>query len=210
MLKFLQILWFVYLANAIEQAMSRIGLIQNVNDYVDIDKNLPNGANMGGITQNVIYGKWEDVAAWPTEPTSPATVEAAALWTGDVVMKPGKRAFNFYVTDDTGEFKINLVGETDGKSITNELTIFNPGLKKKILGFMAAAKNDNLFFIVQDNEGQYYLMGDAKRPATFTSGEAGTGKETAARKGVTLTFTYKTNAVRVYAGDVTGMLEISA
>jgi hypothetical protein len=44
----------------------------------------------------------------------------------------------------------------------------------------------------------------------MTGAEVGTGKATADRKGASLTFTYKTATARVYTGDVTGILEISA
>lgn len=166
---------------------------------------------MGGLTQTVIFGLWDDVAAWPTAPVAPADVEANAAWVGDLVMKAGKKAFTFYSTDDTSELQMNPVGETDGVSFEMVLTMFNPGLKKKILGFLAAAKNENLFFIAQDNEGQYYLLGDAKRAAKMRAeGGVGTGRATADRKGATVTFVFKTNTPRVYAGDVTGLLEVAS
>lgn len=175
-------------------------------DFVNIDKNLPNGENMGGLVQTVIFGLWEDVDTWPTAPVAPATVEAYGEWVGDLVMKAGKNAFTFYSTDDTSELKINPVGEQDGISFEEELTIFNPGLKKKLLGFISAAKNENLFFIAQDSEGQYYLLGDAKRAAHMTAGEVGTGKASSDRKGASLTFKFKTNTPRAYIGDVTTLL----
>lgn len=175
-------------------------------DFVNIDKNLTNGENMGGLVQTCIFGLWEDVATWPAAPVNPLTVEANGEWTGDLVMKAGKNAFTFYSTDDTSEYKINPVGEQDGMSFEQELTIFNPGLKKKLLGFISAAKNENLFFIVQDSEGQYYLIGDAKRAAHMVSGEVGTGKASSDRKGASLTFKHKTNTPRVYTGDVTVLL----
>lgn len=175
-------------------------------DFVNIDKNLPNGNNMGGLAQTCIFGLWADVAAWPTAPVAPATVEADGQWVGDVVMKAAKNAFTFYSTDDTSELKINPVGEQDGMSYEMELTIFNPGLKKKLLGFISAAKNENLFFIVQDSEGQYILLGDSLRAAHMTAGEVGTGKTSSDRKGASLTFKFKTNTPRIYAGDVTALL----
>lgn len=180
-------------------------------DFVNIDKNLPNGENMGGLAQTVIFGLWSDVAAWPTPPVTPADIEAYAEWVGDVVMKAGKKAFTFYSTDDTSELQVNMVGETDGLSFEMVLNVFNPGLKKKILGFIAAAKNENLFLICQDNEGQYYLLGDSLRAAKMRAGEGiGTGKATGDRKGANLTFIFKTNIPRVYAGDVSGLLEVAS
>jgi hypothetical protein len=77
-------------------------------------------------------------------------------------------------------------------------------MQKKILGFINAAKNDNLVFIVSDAEGQLYLMGDATRPAVYQGSPdgGGTGKETAARKGMSAEFTYKTPNVYVYNGAI--------
>jgi hypothetical protein len=175
-------------------------------DFVDLTKNLPNGENMGGLMQDLIFGLWDDVAAWPTAPVAPADVEANAVWVGDVVMKAGKRAFSFYSTDDTSELKFPLVGETDGKSFEQVLSVFHPGLRKKILGFVAAAKNEKLFFIARNSDGQYFLLGDSLRPAFVRSGEMGTGKATADRKGATLEIVHKTNTVREYAGDVTTLI----
>lgn len=173
-------------------------------EFTDINKNLPNGENMGGIVQKVYYGFHADVAGWPTKPTSPATVEENGVLTGDLTMKEGKRMFELYITDDTGEFNIESVGDVDGKSFVEHLTFFHPGLQKKILGFINAAKNDNLVFIVTDAEGQMYLMGDSMRPAVYQGAPDGngTGKETSARKGMSAEFTYKTPNAYVYAGSV--------
>lgn len=173
-------------------------------EFTDIFKNLPNGENMGGLQQVVFFGFWKDVATWPTKPSNPATIEENGVLTGDIAMLPGKRMFEMYITDDTGEFNIESVGEVDGKSYVLHLLLFQPGLQKKVLGFINAIKNDNLFFIVTDAEGQRYLMGDQLRPAVFVGAPdgGGTGRETAARKGMSMEFTYKTGNVYVYEGTV--------
>ncbi len=173
-------------------------------EFTDINKNLTNGQNMGGIAQKVWYAWWDDVLTFPTKPTSPADVEANATLTGDIVMKAGKRMFELYLTDDTGEFEIETVGELDGKSFVTHLRLFHPGLKKKILGFMSAIKNENLVFIVQDNDDQYYLMGDAVRPAIFNGSpdSNGTSRETAGRRGMSMEFVYKTANIHVYSGSI--------
>ena len=173
-------------------------------DFTTIDKNLPNGDNMGGLCQVVYFGYWVDVETWPTKEASPSTLETAAEFTGDLVMKAGKSMFEMYITDDTGEYKMELVGEVDGHSFVNHLSLFHPGLQKKLMGFMRAAKNENLVFIVTDSDGQRYLMGDELRPAVLASSPdgAGTGKTTAARKGISMEFTYKTNNQFVYEGSI--------
>jgi hypothetical protein len=173
-------------------------------EFTDINKNLPNGENMGGITQKVFYGLQEDVATWPTKPVSPETLEDSAVLTGSLIMKPGKRMFEIYITDDTGEFNIESVGEVDGKSFVEHLTFFHPGLQSTILGFVNGAKSQNLIFVVQDAEGQMYLMGDAMRAAIYQGSPDGngTGKATADRKGMSAEFTYKTANVYIYSGTV--------
>ena len=173
-------------------------------EFTDIDKNLPGGENMGGIVQKVYFGYHADVATFPAKPVAPVTLETASVLTGDLVMKSGKKLFEMYLTDDTGEFKIESVGETDGKSYVEHLTLFHPGMQKKILGFINAAKNENLVFVVADSDGQMYLMGDKMRPALFASSPdgIGTGKETASRKGVSMEFTYKTSNAYIYTGSI--------
>lgn len=176
-------------------------------EFIDINKNLPGGENMGGLTQNLIYGLWEDVLVWPVAPASPSNVEVNAEWVGDIIMKPGTRAYNFYSTDDASELRIRKVGNVDGLSFEMVVSVFNPGLKKKLLGFIAAAKNENLFLIARDAEGQYFILGDSNRAAKMIVGEGiGTGKLTMNRKGGGLTFVFKTNVARVYVGDVTTIL----
>lgn len=174
-------------------------------NFADITKNLVNGENMGGISQTVYFGLHADVDAWPTKPgENVATLEELGALTGNVTMKDGKRMFSMYITDDTGEFQIEPVGEKDGKSFVLHLRLFHPGLKEKILGFINAVKNENMVFIVPDNNGQMFLMGDELRPATFEGpGDgAGTSKETAGRRGIGMEFTYKCSNVYAYKGTV--------
>lgn len=172
----------------------------------DIDKNLPGGANMGGISQTIYFCTHEDVATFPTEPdlATAADMEAMGQLTGALVMKAGKKMNKIYVTDDTGEVEMESVGELDGKSFVMHLRFLNPGLQKKILGFINYAKNSNLVFIAPDNNGNLFLLGDATRAAVFAASPdgIGTGKETSARAGVSMEFTYKTKSLYHYTGTI--------
>jgi len=173
-------------------------------DLEQIDKTLANGSNMGGIAQYIFIAYHKDVLTWPTEPTAPATLAANGALTGSVIMKTGKRFFDMYLTDDTGEFKIESVGEVDGKSYVMHLSIFHPGLQAKILGFVNATNNENLAIIVEDNEGQKFLMGSPLRPAIFNGSPDtnGTGKTTADRRGMSFEWIFKCKKVYQYTGTV--------
>jgi hypothetical protein len=176
-------------------------------DLEEISKNLPGGANMGGITQTIYAAYWKDVAAWPEEPdltVDGVTLEDSAALVGDITFNTGKCFIPIYVTDDTGELQLESVGEKDGKSWKYNLSFFHPGLQKKALGFINAAKNENMVFLVPDNNGNFFLLGDALRPATYESSPDGngTGKETSARSGISSLFSYKSKNIYHYEGSI--------
>lgn len=173
-------------------------------DLTDLLKDLPGGNNMGGLPQKFYIGLQKDVLTWPTKPVTPATIAAAGVLVGDLTMKVGKKLFEVYFTDDSGEFKIEPAGELDGKSFIERLSIFHPGLSATLLGFLNAVKNENLVIIVPDSNGNLYLMGDEMRPAVFSGAPdgIGTGKESAAKRGASMEFTYKTPDVLLYEGSI--------
>ena len=108
----------------------------------DVDNNLGNDGNMPGIIPTLIYGYQEDVATWPDEPdgtVTELTLDAAGKLTGDVIMKPGTRAYSLDFTEDVGTFKMNTVGEVDSIHWKYELDFIKAKIQAKILGFANAA-----------------------------------------------------------------------
>lgn len=174
-------------------------------DFEDIRKNLPNGENMGGVAQVVYYARHEDVAVWPTRPSSGAGVTLAKMGelVGNLVMKEGKFFRRLYVTDDEGKLDIEGVGERDGKSFVMKLRVYHPGLNSRLLGFVNLSKNENLVFAVPDNNGGMFLLGDEMRAAVLDSIDGmTTGQKTEERPGAGLVFAYKTANVFCYKGVV--------
>ena len=173
-------------------------------DFTDIDKNLPNGKNMGGIPQVVYFCLLADVLSWPTEPKSSEadiSLEKMGELVGDLKLKTGKKLYSFYITDDEGKLDFEGVGEKDGKSFVEKLRIYNPGLQSKLLGFLNLAKNESLVFLVPDCNDNYFLMGDSLRGATLDSIDGmTTGQKTEERPGAGLVFAYKTANVYRYVG----------
>ena len=109
--------------------------------------------------------------------------------------------YSFYITDDEGKLDFESVGEKDGKSFSEKLRIYNPGLQSKLLGFVNIAKNENLVFLVPDCNDNYFLMGDILRGATLDSIEnMTTGQKTEERPGAGMVFVYKTANVYRYVG----------
>jgi len=182
-------------------------------DTIDHDLD---GGNMSGIVPRVIYGYWEDVAAWPTEPkptelagvVTPMTLEQAGALVGDVVMKSGTKAFNFDFTEDVGSLKINSVGETDAAHVEYDLSLTKAKIAKKILGFQNAALERKMFFIIQDENGNYYLMGNKRRGCTYVTGGDGntTGATSSDRNQSVVNFKFRASKGYLYEGDVEDIL----
>ena len=74
------------------------------------------------------------------------TLEKMGELVGDLTLKEGKKMHSFYITDDEGKLDFESVGEKDGKSFSEKLRIYNPGLQSKLLGFVNIAKNESLVF----------------------------------------------------------------
>jgi len=176
----------------------------------DIDHDLGHEGNMAGIVPQLIYGYQDDVATWPDEPTSTGdiTLEVAGALLGDIVMKPGKRAFGFEFTEDTGEFKMAPVGETDGEHWEYSLDIIKAKISAKILGFANASQRKKMFFVVPDENGVYYLMGDKRRAPKLSTGGDGatTGKSSGDRNQISMSWKYRAAKALVYAGETDTLL----
>ena len=69
---------------------------------------------------------------------------------------------------------------------------------------MNATKNDNLVFIVVDINDNKFLMGDVLLAAVYAGSPdgGGTGKTTASRAGMSAEFTYKTENIYLYEGNI--------
>ncbi|GAB6122296.1 hypothetical protein [Dysgonomonas termitidis] len=189
---------------------------QKCIELEDVDQNLGcNGGNAGGISTRVIYGYWDDVAAWPDEPapaspTVPLPLDEAGALVGDLVMKPGTRAFYFDMTEDAGNFTVTTEGEVDGMSVIYTLNIVKAKLSKTVFGFINAALNRKMFFIVQDMNDVEYLMGGKKRGCSYVPGGDGavTGTAASDRNQTTLQFTYRAGKALVYEGETEGLLTL--
>jgi hypothetical protein len=182
-------------------------------ELADIDQALScdEQDNMGGVVPSLIFGYVDDVGAFPDKPavaeSAIPSLEVAGAWKGDVVMKTGCKAYKFEFTDDTAEFTIKQQGEDGGKSFVYELAFISAKIRKKILGFANAVKNRKMFFIVQDNNLQWYLMGDAGHGAKRVDDDGSTtGANYTGRNQNSFKFQYSCPRALIYEGDTTNLL----
>lgn len=184
--------------------------LDDINEAMDCD----NMDNMGGIVPTIVYGYHADVAVWPEYPKKAAealSLEQAGVLTGDLVMKDGCKAYKMDFTDEVSEFKITDQGETAGESFLYDLSIISAKMRKKIFGFENATKGRRMFFLVQDNNGTWYLMGDKRRGAMRTSGDGSTtGASSTARNQNSMHYTFTAPRKCVYEGDTENILIVKA
>ncbi|TSA25476.1 MAG: hypothetical protein D4R68_08805, partial [Ignavibacteriales bacterium] len=108
-----------------------------------------------------------------------------------------------YTTEDAAKLEIRPIGEEGGKGYELLLSVFAPGLNKKLLGFMNATKNEDLVLIAEDSENQKYLLGCDIRSAKFSGGDgSGTGSTTDGRRGLGMQFAYRAHSLYTYTGSV--------
>lgn len=168
------------------------------------------GGNMAGIRPRLIYGYHEDIAVHPTEPdgsVTPLSLEDAGELSGDVVMKPGTKAFYFDFTEDVGNHQMAIVGDVDGLHTEHTLNIIKAKIKNKILGFIAAAMDRKMFFIVEDENENTYLMCNKKRGASMVASDGTTtGTGSGDRNQTSLQFKFRTRKPLIYTGDTEDLL----
>lgn len=169
-------------------------------------------ASRGGVKPSVIFGYHDDVETWPSYPkaTTEAAlgIEAAGKLVGDLVMKSGTRAFKLDFTEYTGAFTITDQGERGSESVLMQLTLTAGKIRAAILGFMNATRGRRMFFIVTDNNGNKYLMGDEIVAAYRTAAEAATtGQAATDANNVPLQFSFDALMGCTYEGDVETLLQ---
>ncbi len=112
----------------------------------------------------------------------------------------GKGFAKLYCAKDLGEIKYAVQGAGVGsRSLKATLEVFNPGMKRKLLGFLGTMINQELIIVAVQNNGEIHLMGDLERGAEIADGvEATSGKAVTDQNGATLQFEWDTPMPQVF------------
>lgn len=165
-----------------------------------------------GVVTEVIYGLKSDVAAWPEKLAANLRngladhVETVAG--SNLVMKEGKRLFSIVFKKETLELKYELQGESGAHSFNATLEGNVPGMRSKILGLLAATKNEELVVLAKTKAGEWHLLGDEDEGVEYDSATATSGKAKADANGADLVLSYSCDAPTVYNGDIDSLLTV--
>lgn len=81
-------------------------------------------------------------------------------------------------------------------------------MRSKILGLLAATKNEELVVLAKTKAGEWHLLGDADEGVEYDSATATSGKAKADANGADLTLSYSCDAPTVYNGNIDSLLTV--
>lgn len=117
-----------------------------------------------------------------------------------ITVKGGKVFAQVHCSRNLGELKYTTLGGThDNRMQKATLEIHHSGFRKKLLGFLSTAINLEFILVVQIENGDYHLLGDAYRGAQIVDGtEAVSGKAAGDNNGATIQFEWDTRFAQVF------------
>jgi hypothetical protein len=167
-------------------------------------------ANLGGLRPVGYYGFISEVSSIADVPSDPATLDAASVISGNIVMDAGKYMYPMYGTLEKLNLKGEQQGERDGHSNKVTATWFIPGHHAENLGAARYFPKRRMFFVVTDHEGHNRLVGNTYFPAEVKTTDD-TGTAVADLKGVTYEIsTYSDGPAPIYTGEIPSLEGSSA
>lgn len=128
------------------------------------------------------------------------TIGSSALEGKAITCKEGKGFVKVFCADDMGELKYTSQGNMVGaRSFKASLEIYNPGFRRRQLGFLSYFNNQEAIIVVLLNNGEYHLLGDTFKGALLASGnEAVSGKAATDDQGINPTFEFNTGFAQIF------------
>ncbi len=178
-------------------------------EYQNVENQVREKGNMGGINDNVYFAPKSDFAEFAKKPPHTENRQFSTmskLIVGTDRLKPGKKLYKLYTTLEKGGLTADRQGEMDGVSHKINLKLFNPGLTSEGLAMIELPNQDWIFY-VKTGDQMFRLGGGSFAAKLAAEGTVGTGDSTASAKGNELTFTSYEDG---FAGEVVDIAAIDA
>jgi hypothetical protein len=169
-------------------------------DFADLPG--PKGKdNTPGLKTRVFIADEDDFLVIKGTKTTTAVGDSVTI-DGSHTFKPGKGFINCYTTQDTNTFKLDPVGERDGRGKKIGLEFFHPGNSKAVAEFDRQIKNRSAIVLVETPDGEFLQLGSQGLGLEIL-GSYDTGKLSGGRRGFTFKGEGYQNGVLFYEGDIT-------
>jgi len=123
--------------------------------------------NDGGLLVFTYWALYTDILTFPKVPAAPAVLADAVTIASPFVMKTGKRFWQFQSTLLTSSLDSEGVGERDGRSAENKITLKRTGNEAEIIGWLEQVKNSDLILIATQISGSRRVIGSEGLPASL-------------------------------------------
>ncbi len=154
-----------------------------VISFANIDGSSFQTPNPGGIRQLFVAIAKDIVGVWPNYKTDVSAGEITTL----PVMKTGKKFAKYECPDGTVEVNSDDGGDPGYQSSKHMINFATAGFSKALTAELAKHKNAGSIYIVEQNDGQYCVVGSTDNPIflkkSFKSGKKGNDKRGFESKG---------------------------
>lgn len=155
-------------------------------DLFDIAKPDASNPGTGGGIKNLVKIALQSDVNEDQFPTSDADLVTVH---NDLRFKNGKNWHTLYATPEEIDFKMNLVGERDGKGFEISLELYHPGRYSTFESFLAKFANENFYVKIEEcTTGMKRIGGTPCSPMYIDTSESGYGKNATERKGTSIVF----------------------
>jgi hypothetical protein len=123
--------------------------------------------NDGGLKVIAYWTLYRDILTFPKVPADPSSFAAKVTIVDNFVMKSGKKFWQFQSTLLTPFLDSEGVGERDGRSAENKITLKRVGNEADIIGWLEYVKNTDLVLIVEHIGGSRRVIGSEGLPCSL-------------------------------------------
>lgn len=168
-------------------------------DFADLPG--PQGKdNTPGLKTRVFIADENDFLAIKGVKTTTAVGDSVTI-NGSHTFKDTKGFIECYTTQDTAMFKLDPVGERDGRGKKIALEFFHPGNSKAVAEFDRQIKNRSAIVLVETPEGDFLQLGSAGLGIEIL-GSYDTGKLSGGRRGFGFKGEGYQNGLLFYEGEI--------
>lgn len=153
-----------------------------------------------GIQVKVLYAP-ADFFYGIVTPEGESFIEKATIPDGDLEFKEGKAWSWFNCLIDENELKTFLTGATYRKKFKTQLDVFLLGFHAQAIGFLEVVSNTPMVFAVTDSNGNTWIIGTKRNPASIDKADGSSGKSYSDNSGFSASISANTILYQ-YAGDI--------
>ncbi len=122
---------------------------------------------------------------------------------GSIGFGQGEGFFECYTTREMAKLTGELAGQRDARSWAVKYEFFFPGTGPKAYGLINELKNSNTLWIIEDLDGNKFVLGSPDNPAEIEAASMDTGDKFDSGKGFKITVRATSDPVRYYNGVIT-------